>query len=284
MGTFGYDSNGYLSNETDWNGNQTIRVNNAQGNPVQVNEAVGSSVARTTTISYDSVWERLPSTITTAGLTRSFSYDGGGNPLTRTDTDFGDVSAAFDAEEITDAGGLQAVAVDGGVDAMFERSTQIAQRHAGAQQLALVAQFAGRNPALRQGSVAQQDGQALGVEGVCLVGLAHALLGFDGVGQMGPVSGLLHGIDNPVPVAGGFDGDLGLAWQGLQIAAKSDLIVLNAYRLRGTSAFIDRNEDGIVLVCVTSQKCLHGRSSSLETVAQLAGATSAFMQSPPAGC
>jgi RHS repeat-associated protein len=85
--TFGYDSNGFLNSETDWNGNKTTYVNNAQGNPTTINEAVGSSVARTTTISYDPTFIRLPHQIITPGLTSTFAYDGSGNALTRTDLD-----------------------------------------------------------------------------------------------------------------------------------------------------------------------------------------------------
>ena len=85
--TFAYDSNGYLSGETDWNGNQTTYVNNNHGDPTTINEAVGSSVARTTTIAYDSTWVHLPVTIMTPGLTTAFTYDGSGNVLTRTLTD-----------------------------------------------------------------------------------------------------------------------------------------------------------------------------------------------------
>ena len=85
--TFAYDSNGYLNSKTDWNGNQTTYVNDNHGDPTTINEAVGSSVARTTTIAYDSTWVHLPDTITTPGLTTTFTYDGSGNVLTKTLTD-----------------------------------------------------------------------------------------------------------------------------------------------------------------------------------------------------
>jgi RHS repeat-associated protein len=84
---FAYDSNGYLSNKTDWNGNQTTYVNDSHGDPTTINEAVGSSVARTTTIAYDPTWVHLPDTVTTPGLTTAFTYDGNGNVLTKTLTD-----------------------------------------------------------------------------------------------------------------------------------------------------------------------------------------------------
>jgi RHS repeat-associated protein len=85
--SFTYDTNGYLASVTDWNGNETAYTNNSHGLPTQIVEASGSSVQRTTTIAYDSTWVHLPDSITTPGDTTSFTYDGSGNPLTRTDTD-----------------------------------------------------------------------------------------------------------------------------------------------------------------------------------------------------
>ena len=85
--TFSYDANGYLASQTDWNGNQTTYVNNIHGDPTTINEAVGSSVARTTTITYGPTFVHLPGTITTPGLTTSFSYDANGNVLTKKLTD-----------------------------------------------------------------------------------------------------------------------------------------------------------------------------------------------------
>ena len=85
--SFGYDSNGYMNSFFDWNGNETTAYNNAQGNPLTITESVSTPIARTTTVTYDPTWIRLPSTITVTGLTRGFSYDGNGNPLTITDTD-----------------------------------------------------------------------------------------------------------------------------------------------------------------------------------------------------
>lgn len=85
--SFSYDSNGFMSSKTDWNGNQTTFVNNAYGLPTTVNEAVGSSVARTTTIAYDPTWVRQPDTVTAPDLTISYTYDSNGNTLTRKLTD-----------------------------------------------------------------------------------------------------------------------------------------------------------------------------------------------------
>lgn len=82
-----YDANGFLASQTDWNGNQTTYVNNARGEPTTINEAVGKSGARTTTIAYNTTFPHLPATLTTPGVTASFTYDSTGNMLTRTLTD-----------------------------------------------------------------------------------------------------------------------------------------------------------------------------------------------------
>lgn len=84
---FTYDSNGITATWVDWNGNKTVFTNNVHGDPTTIVEASGTSIARTTTIAYDPTWAHLPDTITTTGLTTSFTYDGSGNPLTRTLTD-----------------------------------------------------------------------------------------------------------------------------------------------------------------------------------------------------
>jgi len=51
--SFTYDTNGYPATATDWNGNETTWTNNSHGQPTTIVEASGSSVARTTTIAYD---------------------------------------------------------------------------------------------------------------------------------------------------------------------------------------------------------------------------------------
>jgi RHS repeat-associated protein len=85
--SFSYDSNGYTSSGTDWNGNQTTYANDSHGDPTLITEAVGSPVQRTTAITYNQQFVHLPSSIATSGLTTSYTYDSSGNPLTKTLTD-----------------------------------------------------------------------------------------------------------------------------------------------------------------------------------------------------
>ena len=85
--SFTYDSNGYPASVTDWNGNQTTYVNNSAGSPTTINEAVGTSAARTTTIAYDTTWTHQPDSIVTPGVTTAFAYDSNGNLHTKTYTD-----------------------------------------------------------------------------------------------------------------------------------------------------------------------------------------------------
>jgi RHS repeat-associated protein len=82
-----YDANGYVSSITDWNGNHTTYVNDAQGDPTTIKEAVGTAVARTTTITYNTTFVHLPAQTVTTGLTTSYTYDSSGELLTRTLTD-----------------------------------------------------------------------------------------------------------------------------------------------------------------------------------------------------
>jgi RHS repeat-associated protein len=86
--TVTYDANGYVASRTDWNGNTTTYTNNAHGLPTSLTEGLGSAVARTVTVAYSTAFPHLPATITSAGVTRAFTYEAGtGNPLTVTLTD-----------------------------------------------------------------------------------------------------------------------------------------------------------------------------------------------------
>jgi RHS repeat-associated protein len=84
--TVNYDGNGYVASATDWNGNTTTYVNDAQGRPTTINRAIAAPQVRTSTVTYHPTFH-LPVTVVSPGLTTTFSYDSSGNLLTKTLTD-----------------------------------------------------------------------------------------------------------------------------------------------------------------------------------------------------
>ena len=78
--TYTYDANGYVASYTDWNGNVTQYVNDVRGQPVNIIEAAGTPLRRTTTITYLPNYH-LPVQIVAPGLTTVFTYDASGNLL-----------------------------------------------------------------------------------------------------------------------------------------------------------------------------------------------------------
>ena len=92
--TITYDAHGYQASQTDWNGNKTTYVNDVHGQPTTINEAVGTAVARTTTITYLADFH-LPTKIVTPELTAGFTYDSDGELLTRTLTDTTTTTAPY---------------------------------------------------------------------------------------------------------------------------------------------------------------------------------------------
>jgi RHS repeat-associated protein len=81
-----YDSNGFLATKTDWNGNSTHYINNAQGLQTSRTEAFGTALARTITTTWHATF-RLPTQIVAPRKTTDFTYDTNGNLLTRTERD-----------------------------------------------------------------------------------------------------------------------------------------------------------------------------------------------------
>jgi RHS repeat-associated protein len=87
--TLSYDSNNFVASVTDWDNHVTTYTNDQHGDPTVIVEASGTSIARTTTITYDSAHNHvhLPATVVTPGLTTTYTYDSNGNPVTITGTD-----------------------------------------------------------------------------------------------------------------------------------------------------------------------------------------------------
>ena len=81
-----YDGNGFLASKTDWDGNKTTFVNNSRGLQTSRTEAVGTSLARTITTTWHATLN-VPTQIVAPRKTTDFTYDSGGNMLTRTETD-----------------------------------------------------------------------------------------------------------------------------------------------------------------------------------------------------
>ena len=83
---FTYDSNGFVSSVTDFNGNVTNYVHNSLGEETSRTEAYGTALARTITTTWHATFH-LPLTITEPLRTKTFTYDANGNMLTRSITD-----------------------------------------------------------------------------------------------------------------------------------------------------------------------------------------------------
>jgi YD repeat-containing protein len=81
-----YDANGFLSSQTDFNGNVTEIVRDARGLELSRTEAVGTPEERTVTTQWHTDF-RLPLLVTQAGKRTAFTYDSAGRLLSRTDTD-----------------------------------------------------------------------------------------------------------------------------------------------------------------------------------------------------
>jgi len=81
-----YDTSGYLSGATNFNGIAFTYVHDARGLETSRTEASGTPQERTITTQWHPSF-RLPTLVTEPGRTKSFDYDASGNLLTRTLTD-----------------------------------------------------------------------------------------------------------------------------------------------------------------------------------------------------
>lgn len=79
---FTYDANGFVASKTDFNGNVTTFVRDAEGQETSRTEAAGTALARTITTAWHANF-RLPIKITESNRVTNFSYDGNGNLLKR---------------------------------------------------------------------------------------------------------------------------------------------------------------------------------------------------------
>ncbi|MBF0474981.1 MAG: RHS repeat protein [Deltaproteobacteria bacterium] len=82
---YAYDTNGFISSRTDFNGNVTTYIRNTRGLETSRTEASGTAQARTITTTWHATF-RLPLTITEPNRVTTFTYDAKGNLLTKTIT------------------------------------------------------------------------------------------------------------------------------------------------------------------------------------------------------
>lgn len=77
------------------------------------------------------------------------------------------------------------------------------------------------------------------------------------VQQVRAMTSALHLIHQPVPVAGRFDGDIGLLAEGVQIPAERFAIMFDADRSTAFAIFEQLDEDGVSFVGVAAQDRFH---------------------------
>jgi YD repeat-containing protein len=80
---FTYDANGFVSSQTDFNGNITSYQRDAQGRELSRTEASGTPEARTVTTTWDTALNK-PLTIEEPGRRMTYSYDTTGKVLSST--------------------------------------------------------------------------------------------------------------------------------------------------------------------------------------------------------
>ena len=78
-----YDSNGFLSEITDWNNNVSKMTRNGRGLVETLTEAFGSTEERITTTIWHSTY-RVPKKVTSPRNVTDYTHDGNGNILTAT--------------------------------------------------------------------------------------------------------------------------------------------------------------------------------------------------------
>lgn len=81
-----YDTLGFLTSKTDWNGNVTTQTHDTQGRPLTIHRASGSPDAQLTSTTWHNTY-RVPLSISAPGRTTSYTYDSAGNRTSMSVTD-----------------------------------------------------------------------------------------------------------------------------------------------------------------------------------------------------
>src|SRR3990172_12890512 len=116
-------------------------------------------------------------------------------------------SPACANEDVAVFTGRDAVLGQGSVDAVLQGGAELGEGHAGAVELTFIADLSGGQPDSGETVEVEERGQALGVELVGLVDIAHHQLGLGGVRQERNAAGGLDLDSDPVPVPDTLQGD-----------------------------------------------------------------------------
>lgn len=84
--SYSYDANGFVTSETDWNGNRTTFIRDSLGREISRTEAAGTSEERVVTTEWHPLFN-VPVRISIPGRQTTLTYDDKGNLLTRVVTD-----------------------------------------------------------------------------------------------------------------------------------------------------------------------------------------------------
>jgi len=103
-----------------------------------------------------------------------------------------------------------------------------------------------------QRSQGLEDRQPLRIEPIRLMHVPHHILCHLGVSEEGNASGLFDLIDDPVPVAIGFEGDRRCFWEPREKGPVGGGLVFDPGLLDGPASMIENGEERRVLVCVTT--------------------------------
>ena len=156
-------------------------------------------------------------------------------------------------EDVASVDEGEVVLGEGGVSAVFEHSADPGECHAGARELAFVTQVTGWDPNGGQCAVVKQGSQSVGVELVGLMDMGHHFFGEVSVGEQGEAACGFNLVDDPVPVADGFQSDRSafgkLGEEGLDGAG----VVIDPHPVHDLAAWAAYSEEGKVLVRVAAE-------------------------------
>ena len=156
--------------------------------------------------------------------------------------------AGLRGEDVAGALRSEVVLAQGGVEPVLEGRPQVGEGHAGTRQLALVANRSRGKPDGGQGAIVQQGGQAIGIQTIGFVDVAHHHLSFAGVGHEGQAATGFDLIHDPVPVTDRLQGDRGAGRKRLAELADGAELMLEASVAHRLAGRVDHAGERIALM------------------------------------